>query len=55
MAQIKILCVMFLKTNYNKINVFIVTNYGKVFVFENNSYGVLGFGNQIEVNQLMKN
>jgi alpha-tubulin suppressor-like RCC1 family protein len=54
--EIKFLFV-FKKYEYKKAfnNVLIVTNDDKVFAFGNNIYGVLGFGNEIEVNQLILN
>jgi alpha-tubulin suppressor-like RCC1 family protein len=40
---------------FNKNNVLIVTNDDKVFAFGNNIYGVLGFGNNRELNELTNN
>jgi alpha-tubulin suppressor-like RCC1 family protein len=51
--EIKLLHVF--KDNFNKNNVLIVTNDDKVFAFGNNNRGVLGFGNEIEVNELTIN
>jgi hypothetical protein len=40
---------------FNKNNVLIVTNDDKVFAFGGNYKGVLGFGNEREVNDLILN